>query len=254
MRGDLETKVIVSQRVLHGSNQADVMQKVATVYIDGEEYRVLAPPEAKGDALEWVPLFSIRRRDIGGGQVEADDALSILALKVTTEELEKQKKAAERVQGKHPDGIHCDAQICLAGHVQHCDGTPFDSKAHCAKCGAACIDECPSCKQPIRGVQLYRPAAEYSRPQYCPACGRPYPWMEERLQTARELLYHDEKLTMEDRTKLFNDLRYVMSDPMAPLAPAKKKLIEIGLEKATGPVKELILDLVARTAAEFMKG
>ncbi len=70
----------------------------------------------------------------------------------------------------------------------------------------------------------------------------------------RELLYHDDKLTMDDRTKLWDDLQYVMSDPKADLVPSKKKLIEIRLGKATGYVREIILDLIAKTAAEVVKG
>jgi hypothetical protein len=50
-----ETKVVLKQRVLRGSNQPEFLQRVATVYIDGREYRVSAPPDAQGDALDWVP-------------------------------------------------------------------------------------------------------------------------------------------------------------------------------------------------------
>src|SRR5712692_1778878 len=245
MSGDLETKVVLKQTILYGSNQPDILQRVATVYIDGREYRVSAPPEATGDALDWLPHFAFR----DNSEIEVRDTFGLLALKSVEEELKKQKRA----EGMHPDGLHCSAQICLSGHVQHCDGMPFDSKAHCTKCGAACIDECRHCQVPIRGGEKFR-SADYSRPQYCHNCGRPYPWMEDRLQTARELLYHDDKLTMDDRTKLFADLQYVMSDPKAGLAPAKTKLIEIRLGKATGYVREIILDLIAKTAAEVVKG
>jgi hypothetical protein len=78
--------------------------------------------------------------------------------------------------------------------------------------------------------------------------------MEERLSTARELLYRDEKLTMEDRPALLELLQDVMSDPQNPLVPAKKKLISIRLERATQYVRDLILDLVAKTTAEVLKG
>jgi hypothetical protein len=69
-------------------------------------------------------------------------------------------------------------------------------------------------------------------PPFCHNCGKPYPWMEDRLQTAKELLYHDDKLSLEEREKLWGLLRYVMSDPKSDLAPAKKKLFEIGIAKA----------------------
>jgi hypothetical protein len=247
MFDELDTKVVLKQTILHGSKNPEILQRVAVVYIDGREYRVFAPPEATGDALGWLAHFAVRDNS------ETDvryHALGILALKSVEEELKEQKRA----EGVHPDGFHCTAQICQSGHVQHCDGMPFDSKAYCTKCGAACIDECPRCHEPIRGAEKFSNPLNYSRPQYCHRCGRPYPWMADRLQTARELLYHDDKLTMDDRTKLWDDLQYVMSDPKADLVPSKKKLIEIRLEKATGYVRDIILDLIAKTAVEAMKG
>ncbi len=160
----------------------------------------------------------------------------------------------KRDEGEHPDGIHCCAQICTRGHVQHCDGMPFRVNAHCKKCGAACIDACSKCKEPIHGSEIYSSAASYVRPDFCHGCGQPYPWMEDRLTTARELLYHDDKLSLEDRNALWDDLQFVMSDPKADLVPAKRKLIEIKLTKAGGYVREALLDLMAKTASEFLKG
>jgi hypothetical protein len=77
--------------------------------------------------------------------------------------------------------------------------------------------------------------------------------MEDRLQTAKELLYHDDKLTQEDREKLWDLLRYVMSDPKSDLAPAKKKLFEIGIAKALPATREFFLDLLAKLGAEMLK-
>jgi len=253
MPDDLDVKVVLKQTFLRGANHPEFLQRVAIVYMNGREYRVSAPPQAKGDALEWVQHWTVRQPDGFGSEVEIDDMCGFLARRVVKEALEQQKREETRTQGKHPDELHCDAQICLNGHVQHCDGMPFDSKAHCTKCGAACIDECKIRKEPLRGVAMFRPAEEYSRPQFCHVCGKPYPWMEDRLRTALELLRHDEELTQEDRTTLYDDLQYVMADPKADLVPAKKKLIEIKLGKATPYVRETILDLIAKFAAEMMK-
>jgi hypothetical protein len=41
-----------------------------------------------------------------------------------------------------------------------------------------------------------------------------------------ELLYHDDKLSQDDREKLWGLLQYVMSDPKSDMVPAKKKLFE----------------------------
>jgi hypothetical protein len=253
MTDNLDTKVVIKQSVLHGSTDGVSLQRVATVYIDRGEYRVSAPVEAKGAALGWAPHFIVRQM-VEGEEVEIHDAFGVFALKLAKEELEKEKRDAHRSQGMHPDGIHCDAQICLSGHIQHCGGDPFDSKAHCKKCGATCIDECPKCKEPIQGVQASSQVTSYSRPQFCHRCGQPYPWMEDRLKTARDLLYHDGKLSIDERNELWPDLEYVMSDPKADLAPAKKKLIEIKLGKATEYVKDALLDLMAKTIKEVLTG
>lgn len=254
MADNIETKVVLKQRILHGSDQPDFLQRVATVYINGREYRVSAPPEAKGDALEWARHFSVRQLVDVNSETEVIGFDRARALKATIEQLEREKRDANRPVGVHPDGLHCDAQICLSGHVQHCDSTPFDSKAHCTRCGAPCIDECPTCKDPIQGVRLYSSPASYIRPQYCHRCGTAYPWMEDLLRTARQLVEHDDMLSPEDREKLWDDLQYVMTDPKANLAPAKKKLIDIKLGKATAFVREAILDLIAKTTAEMFKG
>jgi hypothetical protein len=87
---------------------------------------------------------------------------------------------------------------------------------------------------------------DYELPYFCHKCGHPYPWMEERLRTARDVLDQDDKLTEDDRKALWPDLKYVMSDPMADLVPEKKKLISFKLGKAADWVREALLDLVAR--------
>jgi hypothetical protein len=251
MADELATKVVIEQTVLRGSNSG-ALQRIAVVYIEGREYRVSAPPEAKGEALEWMDHVSIRQLVDFNSEEEIHDALGVLALKEVKEELARMKRDTNRSAGMNPDGLHSDAQICLKGHVQHCDGTPFDPKTYCSRCGSSCIDECPHCQTPIRGRNIYS-AFDYTRPSFCHGCGRPYPWMEERLKTARELLDHDDKLSLDERKELWDDLQYVMSDPRADLAPAKKALINIKLGKAGEYTKEIVLDLIAKIAVESMK-
>ena len=77
--------------------------------------------------------------------------------------------------------------------------------------------------------------------------------MEDRLQTAKELLWHDDKLSPEEREKLWGILQYVMSDPKSDLVPAKKKLFEIGIAKALPATREFFLELMAKLAAEMLK-
>jgi hypothetical protein len=247
------TKVVLIQTVLPGSH-SNLLQDVATVLINEHEFRVCAPTAAKGPALQWISHFSVRRQGGFYSEEDAGATYKELALRLVKQELENQEQETLRADGTHPDGIHCSAQICRNGHIQHCDGMPFDSKTHCTKCGASCIHECPDCREPIRGAQQFQDTTHYSLPQFCHGCGRPYPWMADRLDTARDLLWHDDHLTPEDRENLWKDLKYVMSDPRADLVPAKRKLIEIKLGKAAEVVRVSIIELIAKTMAEVFKG
>lgn len=254
MAEDLDVRVVLKQTVLQGSGHSGVLQRIATVYIAGKEYRVSAPPDARGDALDWLPHLTVRKLVDLNAEVEIRDNFAAIALAAVKKELEKQKRDSNRAVGMHPDDIHYEAEICLKGHVLHFSGVLYEPQAYCTKCGAPCIGECRYCEEPIRGAAVHSRVRSYSRPLYCHKCGKPYPWMEDRLKTARELLEHDEKLSLDDRTRLWEDLQYVMSDPKSDLAPAKKKLIELKLEKATKYVREFVLDLMAKTAAELIKG
>lgn len=246
----MATNVVIQQTVLRGSTNSNMMQKVALVYVEGVEYRVLAPPGAKGNALDWLPQCSVRKlADINKEEI-IDGASKKFVLRTAKETLENQNKQAAQLDGKHPDGIHHIAQICTRGHVQTSMGERLDSK-HCSKCGAVYIHECSECGETIRGIEIRYPAS-YRRPEFCHACGHPYPWMEDRLKTARELLYNDDKLTLDERNALWDLLQYVMSDPKADLVPAKKKLISIKVDKAAKQTREFVLDLLAKLGKEMM--
>jgi len=252
MAADKPRRVLINQKVLRGSDRDELLQRVATVYDGSVEYRVLAPPQAKGPVLEWMEHLRVRRQVGVSSEEEVQNTHRIFILKAVEHEIKKQERDANRAEGMNPDGEHCDAQICLKGHVLHCDGTPFTSGGYCTKCGARCIDECPECEEPIHGMNPYK-AEPYSLPQFCHNCGGAYPWMEERLRTVRELLNQDKKLSPEERNGLLEDIHYVMSDPRAELVPAKKRLIELKLENAPRLVRELILDLAAKVIVESAK-
>ena len=248
-------KVVIENAILRGS-QYD-LQKVATVYLDGgDEYYVYAPSRATGNALEWVEHLSVRALSKGnpssGGEVVVNDwGRSNRVIHALTDELEKHELDADIWRNVNSQGRYCAAQICLRGHVHSMDGSDFKQDERCQQCSEICIDRCQSCKAPIRGAVVFR--SDYTLPLYCYKCGRAYPWMEDRQQTAKELLDHDDKLSLEEREKLWDLLQYVMSDPKSDLAPAKKKLIDIKLERALPVTREFFLDFLAKVAAEMMK-
>jgi len=77
--------------------------------------------------------------------------------------------------------------------------------------------------------------------------------MRDKLDTAHELLNHDDDLELDERKALWDLLQYVMSDPKADLVPAKRKLITIKLQQATAATREFVLDLLARIVVESVK-
>jgi hypothetical protein len=90
------TNTVIEQSQLRGSPDDDLLQRVATVYVDGEEYRVLAPSRAIGDSLEWVNQFHVHRPDKESfnSEVVVEGAYRILALKLVKQELEKRKSSS----------------------------------------------------------------------------------------------------------------------------------------------------------------
>jgi hypothetical protein len=250
----MATKVVIENAVLRGSQQEQFWQKVATVYLDGgEEFNIVAPSKATGDALELMKQLQVRS-PTAHGYNPVTDGRSHSIIQQVQAELEKRKLDSEIWRsGTNPDGRYVAAQICLRGHVLNVNGTDFEREEHCPKCGETSIDDCKQCKVAIRGGEIYAATTDYELPNFCHKCGRPYPWMEDQLSTAKELLWHDDKLTLEEREKLWGQLQYVMSDPKADLTPAKKKLFEIGIAKALPATREFFLDFIAKYLVEMTK-
>lgn len=252
-------KVQIEDPVLRGLPHDWVLQRVASVYSDREGYHVYAPAAAKGAALDWVEHFLVRQiSESGEGENDVDEQCRARIVSQVKEQLEKLKLSADIWSLGNQNGRYYAAQICLRGHVHSSDGKAGLSSGglrpweHCEECGNANITACPHCEAPIRGQGVYLTSA-YVRPSFCYTCARPYPWTQDRLQTARELLYHDDKLTEEDREKLWSLLKDVMSSPKDDLAPAKRKLIDINLGKAGQVTRDIITDLIAKTIAEIVR-
>lgn len=169
--------------------------------------------------------------------------------------LEKIKPDVKKPVRLHSNGLHYIAQICLQGHVRSSDGR-FEKGGNCTKCGAACIDECQNCRAPLRGLLLADSSLQhYPLPFFCYAseCGLPYPWMQDKLGTAHELLHDNNNLSFAELDELWELLRFVMSDPNSEWAPAKTKLITMKLAKVNKESREFLLDFTAKVAAEVAK-
>lgn len=264
-------KVAIENAILRGSPHAENMQKVATLYVDEKEYRIYAPARAQGNALEWTEHFVVRTQSSGdfsfGAEIAVDDELKPVLIQVSVDELKRHALNSEIWgTGGRLEGNFYPAQICLHGHVITADGHHLigaDGRVgirkgeHCQKCGNRCVTHCESCEAPIRGKRtmshedFVRPS--FVPPSFCYNCAKPYPWMEDRLQTARELLWNDDKLSLEERESLWGLLQYVMSDPKSDLVPAKRKLIDIKLGRAVAATREFVENIIAKSIAETLR-
>jgi predicted nucleotide-binding protein len=56
----MEPRVIIEHRILPGSDDSNLLQQFATVYLGTTEYRVYAPAKAKGDVRGWMENCSVR--------------------------------------------------------------------------------------------------------------------------------------------------------------------------------------------------
>jgi hypothetical protein len=90
--GFVTTNTVIEQSQLRGSLRDDTLQRVATVYVGIDEYRVYAPAKAEGDALKWVGNFCVRQPDkesLIAGEIEVQGSHRIRIVNLVKEKLEK---------------------------------------------------------------------------------------------------------------------------------------------------------------------
>ena len=145
------------------------LQKVATVFIPGhEQYRVYAPAEAQGEAMEWTRFFIVYQpsRMFVDSDEEVEGPQRAYVARLPEEELQRLKQGRNRPVGMNPDGAHWDAYICEKGHVISA-GRLFSSPSkYCQTCGSTVITDCPACGTPIRGEHRLS-SGPYFHPDFC---------------------------------------------------------------------------------------
>jgi hypothetical protein len=167
-------KIQIENPMLRGQSQDWILQRVASVYSNGEGYHIYAPARAKGDALEWVEQFAVRQlSESGQGENNVDDRTSKIIVQQVKEHLEKHRLNSDIWTWGNDNARFYPGQICQKGHVQSADGKNAVSKGeHCQQCGGAVIVSCPHCDAPVRGRDLYL-TSDYVRPSFCYKCARP---------------------------------------------------------------------------------
>jgi hypothetical protein len=145
------------------------------------------------------------------------------------------------------------AQICLNGHTINSSARRFSqfNQKFCKECGAATITACRHCKADIRGHYIGGAiVTTFPVPGFCHECGKSYPWVETKIEAARELAKELEELTAEDKeilTKSINDI--VIDSPRTTLGATrfKKIMAKVGKEGASA-LRTILIDIVSEAA------
>lgn len=113
-------------------------------------------------------------------------------------------------------GQYMPAAMCRRGHTITTDATNKPLGAHCELCGAKVLGACPTCGNLIRGYYsipgvFYSP--DYTPPDFCHACGSPYPWAgrQARIYQLQNLL-DDEQLDSADELVVREQLGALMNE------------------------------------------
>lgn len=146
------------------------------------------------------------------------------------------------------------ALICLKGHVitSTIESSPESVTPFCTMCGSKTISSCPNCGARILGYHNIPGVihAFYDIPAYCHQCGKPYPWTEEKLKAAKELIDLAE-IPNEEKQSIKDDLPELMVDtPRTAVAVTK---VSIFLKKASREIAHALRDILIDIASETAK-
>jgi hypothetical protein len=158
-------------------------------------------------------------------------------------------------------------QVCENGHqITDCYNiSPEKRKRFCQKCGAATIIACPGCGEEIQGAQIgvshdftggrtgkkMIPKVHAHVPSYCLNCGKPYPWTENKIVTAIQILTEFGNLDEKEKETIEQDINNVAKDiPQAELSAMRLKRI---LKRCGMAGYEIIMEFASRTAAKVLK-
>jgi hypothetical protein len=154
------------------------------------------------------------------------------------------------------------AQICLNGHIIT-DSIQIDPKPEfkfCANCGAELITECKHCNARIKGREIIpdlmgsRIIHLHNVKPYCYNCGSPYPWLESKLETAKELAQEIDEISDDEKeiiTKSIDDL--VRDSPKTEVSALRfKKIVSKIGKPIADALKDILVDVVSETAKKTL--
>lgn len=140
------------------------------------------------------------------------------------------------------------AKICNNGHVL-IERSPLQNEEFCEACGARMMDKCPNCNSIIKewhynGV-VYAGTPSFTKPLYCKACGKPYPWTESAIEATSLMIQEDSELSELERKNLEELLPDVIAET------PKTKVASIRIKKALLTAGEFTADAIRQFVIDF---
>jgi hypothetical protein len=93
-------------------------------------------------------------------------------------------------------------------------------------------------------------------PNFCHECGNPYPWIERKLEAAKELADELDELSVEEKERLKKSLDEIIIDsPKTEIAGTRFKKImgKVGIESYS-VMKKIVTDIISETMKKTLFG
>lgn len=159
------------------------------------------------------------------------------------------------------------ALICTDGHLINSavEGNPGKNSEFCPTCGKPAVGACQYCNEPIRGDEYDEGRKTWNGapsrigfrrvPGHCHACGKPYPWTEQKAEAVEEMIDELDELSDEERAKLKTSIPDIIADTSKSETAAfrfKKAIAKVG--QAGGKILRDVLTNVATEAVKKSMG
>ena len=145
------------------------------------------------------------------------------------------------------------ATICKNGHPINIHGQIAET--YCSICGAENISQCPTCNSDIHGWgKKWVVGRRYTVPKYCYFCGNPYPWTQQSLEAAKELILEDESLSELEKDNLSNSLPDIITEtPKTSLAATRfKKALRSAGNFTADALRQFVIDFGCELAVKLL--
>ena len=167
-----------------------------------------------------------------------------------------------------PGGRAGAASYCMVGHLVLAEPgeSPARDPIRCPTCDALTISRCPGCQEPIPGLDgpgggagAAPGGAAVPRspkpPQYCLACGRPFPWTEQVISAVRMAFRELVDLDRYERDQLRRSLEHITHETPETRAAVERinaALARIGGETAHS-LRALFLDIAVESVKPLLR-